>query len=45
MNKNLTVDGNVLIYNSTLEKVDGEVAHVDWICTYTEIASMSLFRE
>ena len=29
INQNLTIDGNVLIYNSTLEKVDGEVAHVD----------------
>ena len=29
MNKNLTVYGNVLIFNSTMKKVDGEVANID----------------
>ena len=45
MNKSLTVDGNVLIFNSTMKMVDGEVANVDWICTYAKIARMFLFRE
>ena len=29
MNKNLTVYGNVLIFNATMKRVDGEVTNID----------------
>ena len=34
MNKNLAGGVKVLIFNSTMKRVDGEVANVGWICAY-----------